>query len=1221
MRERAANKADRLLQIEQLLLDHPDGLTQSEIARRIGVHRSTINRYLPDLTNRFPIYDTADGRIAIDRDSYLTEVRFTLHEAMAVHLAARLMTKSTDKQNPHAASALSKLAASLARLAPFISDHVRYAAEVMQTEAQRHDPVYLDVLEKLTRAWSRGHKVKLKHQMDDGSVYDYTFAPYYIEPYPLGRTSHVIGRREPPDAVRTFKIERIRTVELTEDPYTLPADFDPAAHLADAWGIWTREGEPVEVVLRFHPRVVRRVQETRWHRNEETELQPDGWLIWRAPIAEPREMLPWVRGWGGDVRVLAPEDLRKEVVKEVKKMALLYEVGDLKPSPLFHRLWSKTSRRTQRTHPLICHMIDVGVVARALWDQVFTERFRTHVASILDLEPDRAGALIAFWASLHDLGKATPAFQRKHAPAEAELRENGLQFPKAYGRSRFYHGTATTRLLPDVLTAETGASRRLAVAVARAVGGHHGTWPISRETQGLKSFRLGDTAWENVRRNLVERLAEVFEPPASAKLDKPRAQQNTLFTLLSGITSVADWMGSMVEYFPFVDLPVDVDEYAEDAAAQANYVLTDLKWTGWHPPSETRSFSELFHLPAPRPMQAKAVELAHEVKEPALVIIEAPTGVGKTEAALYMADTWACTLRQRGMYVAMPTMATSNQMHERVAKVLRDRYPGISLSPLLIHSQARWMQDSLPSEMNVGEGEEEEAIEAMTWFLPRKRSLLAPFGVGTVDQAFMSVLQTKHFFVRLLGLSHKTLIFDEVHAYDTYMSKLFQRLLGWLRAVGTSVIILSATLPEKTRRQLITAYAGEGTEMPDVTYPAITWAVEGKADTIPVTAPERRTIHLGWLERSPEAIAAHLETALEEGGCAAVICNTVRRSQDVYRALQASGAWSEEETTLFHARFPFGWRQSIEADVLSHFGKRASRENGQRPHRAVVVATQVIEQSLDLDFDVMVSDLAPADLLIQRAGRLHRHARADRPKPLTHPHLWITRPDAVDRMPDFGADAFVYESYVLLRTFAELQDRETWTLPDDTTASIEAVYGEEEPDAPHLAVALVEARQAMTHHETEDVDDARRRLIAEPGDKSLMKQTNAELTEDAPEVHRALQALTRKGSPSISVVCLHRHKDELHTQPDAQGTPIDLTQKPSNDLTQTLVGATLSLSHRGVFWHLLKNVPPPSGWHNHALLQTYRALIFEHGVCPLEGSPYTLYLTPSLGLIVEKEAS
>ena len=324
MPERAANKADRLLRLEQLLLHHPEGLTQAEIARRLGVHRSTIHRDLQDAGQHFAVTEGEDGLISIDRDSYLTEVRFTLHEAMAVHLATRLMAKATDKHNPHAAAALRKLASALEALAPFVSDHVRASADVMDDAAQRYDPVYLKVLEGLTSAWSLGRKVRLTHQMEDGQIYSYTFAPYYIEPYPAGRTSHVIGWREPPGAERTFKIERIRTVELTDEPYTIPADFDPRASLADAWGIWTSDTDPVEVVLRFHPRVAGRVRETQWHRSERVEEQSDGHLIWRARIAEPQEMLPWVRGWGADVEVLAPEEVRKQISGEARLLAQTY---------------------------------------------------------------------------------------------------------------------------------------------------------------------------------------------------------------------------------------------------------------------------------------------------------------------------------------------------------------------------------------------------------------------------------------------------------------------------------------------------------------------------------------------------------------------------------------------------------------------------------------------------------------------------------------------------------------------------------------------------------------------------------------------------------------------------------------------------------------------------------------------------------------------------------
>lgn len=251
--ERATGKAERLLQIEALLLAHSEGLTQAEIARRTGVNRSTIHRSLPDLTARFAVHETDNGRLAIDRDRYLMNVRLTLHEAMALHLAARLMATRTDKQNPHAAAALRKLGLALERLAPRVAEHLRASAEVMEDQAQRHDPVYLDALEALTRAWSDGRVAQVWHRMDDGRTFAYHFAPYFIEPYAVGQTTHVIGWRQPPGALRTFKLERIQRVELTDEPYAIPADFDPRALLADAWGIWYTEAEPVEVVLRFRP--------------------------------------------------------------------------------------------------------------------------------------------------------------------------------------------------------------------------------------------------------------------------------------------------------------------------------------------------------------------------------------------------------------------------------------------------------------------------------------------------------------------------------------------------------------------------------------------------------------------------------------------------------------------------------------------------------------------------------------------------------------------------------------------------------------------------------------------------------------------------------------------------------------------------------------------------------------------------------------------------------
>jgi CRISPR-associated endonuclease/helicase Cas3 len=1208
VQERAAGKADRLLQIEQLLLAHPDGLTQAEIARRLGVNRSTVFRSKPDLDHHFAVYETDDGKLAINRDMYLTQVRFTLHEAMAVHLASRLMATTTDKHNPHAAAALRKLAESLGDLAPFISTHVRASADLMDDDAQRHDPVYLNVLETLTRAWSRGRKVRLKHQMPDLHVSDYTFAPYYIEPYAAGRTSHVIGYREPPAAIRTFKIERIRAIELLDDPYEIPATFDPRQVLADAWGIWYTDAEPVEVVLRFHPRVAYRVQETRWHRNERLDpLQADGHLIWRTNVAEPQELLPWVRGWGGDVEVLAPESLREAVMRDVRRLASVYGVGDVTPPPVYQLLWAKLSRDKTRAHPLICHMLDVALMALTLWRVVLTEGQRGQWAATLGLGTEAAGRLLAFWAGAHDLGKASPAFQRKSAVHEATLSQAGLPFERLHVEAFCPHGWITTVTLPDLLINETSLPARAAKRIARAVGGHHGAWPQPAQDQAIKSFERGGPQWDGVRLELLNALKEVLDPPSLSDWAPKRANDNALLTWFSGFTSVADWLGSMESHFPYAEAPVDLAAYANKAQRQAMTALHALRWTDWQSPTTALAFDSQFPF-QPSSMQQAVIDLAETFEAPALVLIEAATGSGKTEAALYLADVWARRLQQRGIYVAMPTMATSNQMHTRVSEWLHRRYPEDALDALLVHSQARWT--NAPPAITLQDESEAQETRTLAWFLPRKRSLLASCAVGTVDQALLSVLQARHFFVRLFGLSRKTIIFDEIHAYDTYMSTLFQRLLGWLRMMGASVILLSATLPSQTRRELLEAYAGHPIDVSNAVYPAINWATETEAGTVPLPAPENRVVSLDWISRDPDAVVDVLRLALVEGGCAAVICNTVARAQTVYSALKTARLVANDALTLFHARYPFSWRDSVEKRVLDQFGKQ-----GTRPDRAIVVATQVIEQSLDLDFDVLVSDLAPVDLLIQRAGRLHRHSGRQRPVRVAAPRMVLVVDCADGSTPDFNRDIYVYEQYLLLSTFLALQGRSTLLLPQESPALLETVYGGE--SLPGASPALEIAYQKMVNAAAKDMDAARKRLIGKPEFEGLLSETTAGLAEDDPGIHAALQALTRIGAPSISLVCLHATAIGLNTEPDGTGVSVDPDRKPDVAIARALAGATVSVNRREIVAYFVAQ-EVPRGWRKHALLSDHRLAVFEGERSPLVNG-LGLRLTRELGLEVESE--
>ena len=313
---------------KELLLAHPNGLTKSQIARRLDIHRSTAGDYIDDFAlpnGALPIIEITPNRFTIDRDLYEVEVSLTQHECLSVHLAARLLTTRTDKHYPHAASALRKLSRAIGELSPPVSEHLQLSASVLDGEKRRQDPIFLQALETLTRAWTLGRKVELSYEKANRQISTHIFAPYFIEPYAVGHSIHVIGYSDSANGLRTLKVERILTIRQTEEGYEVPADYDPTEQLQDAWGIWYSDEQKTEnVVLIFTPKVAHRVQETQWHHLETIKELPNGSIEWQAPIAEWREMLNWIRGWGADCEVKLPQKLRKQIADESCQIARIY---------------------------------------------------------------------------------------------------------------------------------------------------------------------------------------------------------------------------------------------------------------------------------------------------------------------------------------------------------------------------------------------------------------------------------------------------------------------------------------------------------------------------------------------------------------------------------------------------------------------------------------------------------------------------------------------------------------------------------------------------------------------------------------------------------------------------------------------------------------------------------------------------------------------------------
>ena len=1211
-------KAQRLLQIQALLLSHPEGLTQSDIAKRLNVNRSTIHRYLPELTTHFPVFEE-DGRLFIERKSYLVNLQLNLYEALSLHLATRLLTNRIERHNPHSASLLRKLAETIEKLSPQISHHLNLSADIADDPSRFQDPHYLSVLETMALAWAEGRKVRIWHRhQETKKVYAYLFSVYFIEPYAVGYAIHAVGLREPPGSIRTFNLARIERIELTDQFYSIPKNFDPTELLKQAWGIWYTNNEKCEVKLLFSPQVADRVLETRWHPSQQTSREPDGSLIWEAEVAEPKEMIPWIRGWGSDCEVISPLFLRNRIINEIAALQRIYIANQ--GNDCF-RFWAKFSKDDEtHWHSLLWHMIDSAAVARLLWKDCLSESIKRSIASALDLSVEGAGKLLAFWVALHDIGKAGPEFQKKNPLHRAILEKLGFSFPVVrHGKMEGFHGTATTWILKRIFSADPSIPDNFGRSLAVTLGGHHGEFPRDQilNLPNLDTFHVGDEKWQQIQNELYDKLRQFLEAPTPKVFPSNHAEINSFLLLLAGFTTTADWIASNENYFPFLNGEMPFEAYYAIAMKQAETALKSLGWYGWRSVAEPDEFTKLFESFTPNPIQQTVIEASNELQSPFLMIIEAPTGSGKTEAALYLADTILQREEKSGLYIAMPTQATSNQMYERTANFLAHRYSDDKLNFHLVHGAAllQGKQSYIPTSIWGDEKPDFSNLQAQSWFLPRKRTLLAPFAVGTVDQTFLSVLQSRHFFLRLFGLSHKVLIFDEVHAYDIYMTEIFKTLLHWLHAVGTSVIILTATLPTSTRQELLHAYNGETLLLDDVPFPRISLAADHGSQVLQAGEVPSRTIGIKWIGPDAAEIAATLFEKLAGGGCAAVICNRVRRAQDIYYAVRAEFQNEEVEIILFHARFPYCWRQAIEKNVLSKFGKNTE----DRPGRAIVIATQVIEQSLDLDFDLMVTDLAPVDLLIQRIGRLQRHRKRDhnRPSGLAQPTCIIAVPPYENgECPEFGSDGYVYEPYFLFRTLLALREKDSLLLPAETDDLIQAVYSPELPESgPETVRETLKAMQTEMRKKQAESQQNAQNFLVPLSNVGFLGSQESSLSDDIEGLsRRVIKAPTREISPSVQIVCLVEVESGLYTLADHN--LIDLEMPLSYQQVQSCLRSTIQLNDKRVLNYFFNQAEdPPESFRKCAPLRWQYPIIFTNE--QFETSEFRLHLDQERGLDVE----
>ncbi|MHB9145223.1 MAG: CRISPR-associated helicase Cas3' [Symbiobacteriia bacterium] len=809
------------------------------------------------------------------------------------------------------------------------------------------------------------------------------------------------------------------------------------------------------------------------------------------------------------------------------------------PSPVLH-VWAKSDPM----HPLMCHMIDVGNVAVELLRQgPFAATVRRFAAATGILE-DQVPAWMAYLAALHDLGKCRAAFQNRQPGLALPLEEAGISCATSDVDKGYRHEAVSASWLRDYLVDTQGWPVRSAGTVAAAIAGHHGRFDVDEPSAEPPARR---EQWEPLRLELEALIRRTFQP---SDWRGQFQHQSVAGLLLSGLVVLADWIASNAELFGLRWEGETLADYVQASRERAERAVHRLGLDGQQPWTSPMTFREVWpEIADPHPLQEKCESLVRRGLAPGLVIIEAPMGGGKTEAALYLATQWLGKAAAEGIFVALPTSATSNQMFSRFKRLIERHDPGAVRGVRLVHGTSWLLDEATPSVApELFEGKE----QALDWFRPRKRSLLATYGVGTVDQALMSVLHVKHGFLRLFGLAGKVLVVDEVHAYDAYMAQILDLLLQWCSALGVPVILLSATLPQGRRRALVQAYdsaalLNESQEAGFAPYPLITWVepggkvteepVELATDTDSGTATgsaaggakvmnvELRHHH--GLLADPAGVAKLVAERVANGGCHCVITNTVDSAQNIYRALKAlvpEDGPAGVQLLLFHGRFPVAERQRIEAEALALFDKRSLLPEGDperkpRPERAVLVATQVVEQSLDLDFDEMYTELAPVDLLLQRAGRLHRHPRQNRPTGGTPTlHLLLPPEDRVE----FGPSGNVYSPYILFRTLALTATQDVWRLPVEIRQYVEAVY-RDVPPPPGVSVeeAWLTTARAKWFSETEEKAEAANLfLIRTPAPRRfrLGQDPKAVFDEESREASSYFNAKTRYEDDSVNVL-------------------------------------------------------------------------------------------------------
>ena len=753
-------------------------------------------------------------------------------------------------------------------------------------------------------------------------------------------------------------------------------------------------------------------------------------------------------------------------------------------------VWAKTNMKDPddlRWSSLAQHSIDTALVAGKVWDEFLPDAVKNRIVEGFNGNENVAKRTVMFLCGCHDVGKATPAFEKQAygATGEArlsELESHGMMIPQDVKPSELRHEISGYWALTNWLVSH-GVPSDVSKQLATPVGGHHGKFHDktkyyeNSKMELRKCFEGDSNQWKIARSNVIDAVSRAVLDNKTLQAWATSDVDLNVQSLVSGIITVSDWMSSDQWKFELTVSGLSPQQYETRRVGKA-WSRLELplphKWSDEDPEEE---FSKRFDLPDSariNMMQESVLKIARTIKgRGGLLIIEAPMGGGKTEAALMAAEVLGNRNDDGGLAFALPTQATADGILPRLAGWVQHT-TDTKESLRLMHGRA-WLNNDY-NEIKDGEMYDEDShsgIITPRWLDGAKQGLLANYVVCTIDQILMMSLKAKHFDLRHLGLAGKVVIIDEVHAADDYMVTYLLRSLEWLGSYGSPVIMLSATLPRERREEFAKAYRRglmrsaaldrhsgideiKGTDEFSEAYPLVTKVDAASAELIPIDRNETEASHDVLIESGG---LEDLKKLLIDGGNALVICNTVSKAQRTLDAVLEDPFFKDWDLIdLIHSRYVSTDRRWKEDRLRGVYGKNATVDNGGRPRRSVIVSTQVVEQSLDVDFDVLLTDVCPMDLLLQRIGRVHRHQIHDsgRPEQLKDTRVlvdgWHFDKNGLIVL-DKGSrgTGMIYGMSKLLRTVALLGFGESKSvrLPDEIPHLVQRAYDYHDLETPY----------------------------------------------------------------------------------------------------------------------------------------------------------------------------